>query len=100
MQKERFKALRAAIKLSQDKVGCRLGLDRTAVSKWERGITVPDQSILPKLAELYNTTIEYLLTGKEPIKPAEPEKPYLIQIYEELSSTGKQMVLSALKAAS
>lgn len=34
-----------------------------AVSKWERGISIPDPSLLPKLSMLLNEDIEYLLAG-------------------------------------
>lgn len=34
-----------------------------AVSKWERGISVPDPSLLPKLSMLLDADIEFLLAG-------------------------------------
>jgi len=61
----KFKELRKNIGLTQSEVAQKLNIEFSAVSKWERNISIPDQSILPKIAELYNTTIEFLLTGKE-----------------------------------
>ena len=37
-----------------------------AVSKWERGICMPDSSLLPKLSMLLDSDIEYLITGSNP----------------------------------
>ena len=37
-----------------------------AVSKWERGVCMPDSSLLTKLSMLLDTDIEYLISGKQP----------------------------------
>jgi len=58
-----FKELRRSINLSQIEVAQFIGVEQTTVSKWERGLTIPDQSVLPKIAKLYNTSVDYLLTG-------------------------------------
>jgi repressor LexA len=60
-----FKELRKKTNMTQTKAAKFLGVEFSAVSKWERGQTLPDQSILPRIADLYNTTVDYLLTGKE-----------------------------------
>ena len=57
LEDNRFKQLRKQTKLTQTKVALALGIEASAVSKWECGRTLPDQSVLPKLAKLYNTTI-------------------------------------------
>ena len=52
--------------MTQAELGERLGVSFQAVSKWERGETLPDVSILPALADVLETTIDYLLRSGEP----------------------------------
>lgn len=52
--------LRAAIP-TQKIVANTLGLKQSTVGKWELGKSKPRTTLLPKIAELYNCTIEELL---------------------------------------
>lgn len=54
-------------KLSLKKVGDALGPSWQAVQAWEKGRAVPTVEHLKKLAVLYKTTTDELLTGKEPM---------------------------------
>lgn len=58
-------ALRKAKGITQSELGERIGVSFQAVSKWERGETLPDTSILPDLAKILETSIDYILTGSE-----------------------------------
>ena len=49
--------------LTQNELGERLGVSFQAVSKWERGETLPDTAILLDLAEVLETTVDCILTG-------------------------------------
>lgn len=49
--------------LTQNELGERLGVSFQAVSKWERGETLPDTAILLDLAEILETTVDCILTG-------------------------------------
>lgn len=49
--------------LTQNELGERLGISFQAVSKWERGETLPDTAILLDLADVLETTVDYILTG-------------------------------------
>lgn len=51
---------------TQDSVAEKLGVSAQAVSKWENDISCPDITLLPQIARLYGTTIDELLTEKEP----------------------------------
>ncbi len=53
--------LRTEKGLTQAELGERIGVSFQAVSKWERGETLPDVSILPELADILETTIDNLL---------------------------------------
>lgn len=60
---DRLVQLRRERKLSQEEVADRLFVSRQAVSKWERGESLPDTSNLIGLAKLYNLSIDELLFG-------------------------------------
>ncbi len=51
--------------LTQSDLGERLGVSFQAVSKWERGETLPDTAILVPLSEVLETTVDFILTGGE-----------------------------------
>ncbi|MDR0935575.1 MAG: helix-turn-helix domain-containing protein [Oscillospiraceae bacterium] len=58
-------ALRKAKNLTQNELGERLQISFQAVSKWERGETLPDTAILLDLANALETTIDNILSGGE-----------------------------------
>ena len=62
---EQISALRKAKGITQSDLGERLGVSFQAVSKWERGETLPDVTILPDLAKVLETTIDNILSGGE-----------------------------------
>jgi len=65
-------ALRKARGLTQNQLGDRLHISFQAVSKWERGETLPDATLLPDLAKALSTTTDNILNGGErPMKPPE-----------------------------
>ena len=58
-------ALRKTKGLTQNELGERVGVSFQAVSKWERGETLPDISVLPDLAKVLETSIDSILLGGE-----------------------------------
>ena len=54
--------LRKQNKLTQAELAERLNYSDKAISKWERGESVPDVEILKKVAEMFGVTVDYLLT--------------------------------------
>lgn len=62
---EQIADLRKNKNLTQTELGERLGVTFQAVSKWERGETLPDTAILVDLANVLETTTDYILTGGE-----------------------------------
>ena len=64
---EQIAHLRKEKGLTQSELGERIGVSFQAVSKWERGETLPDTSILPDLARVLETTVDYILLGGEKI---------------------------------
>lgn len=49
--------------LTQSELGERVGVSFQAVSKWERGETLPDITVLPDLAKVLETSIDNILLG-------------------------------------
>lgn len=62
---ERITELRKEQNLSQGQLARALDVSRQAVSKWENDLSSPDSLKLIKLADLLDTDIEYLTTGRK-----------------------------------
>lgn len=54
-------ALRKNKGLTQQELGERLSISFQAISKWERGETLPDTALLPDLAQVLETTVDNIL---------------------------------------
>ena len=61
---DRIIELRTACGLSQNQLAKAMEVSRQAVSKWETGQSVPDSVKMIHLAEVLDTDIEYLTTGR------------------------------------
>lgn len=61
MLKDNIKNLRKEKGLSQEELAIKLNVVRQTVSKWERGLSVPDSSMLISLAEELGTSVNVLL---------------------------------------
>lgn len=61
---ERITELRKEAGLSQGQLASALEVSRQAVSKWENDQTAPDSLRMIRLAEVLDTDIEYLSTGR------------------------------------
>ena len=53
--------LRQSAKLTQLELGNAISYSDKAVSKWERGESVPDAYVLLKLADIFGVTVDYIL---------------------------------------
>ena len=51
--------------LTQLQLADRLGITDKAVSKWERGITMPDTSIMLELCDILGISVNELLSGEK-----------------------------------
>jgi len=61
MLNENIRSLRKTKGLSQEELAIKLNVVRQTVSKWEKGLSVPDSSMLISLAEELNTSVSTLL---------------------------------------
>ena len=56
--------LRKEKNMTQDELAEKVFVSRQAVSKWERCITIPDSSTLVVLSELFDVSINEILSGE------------------------------------
>ena len=59
-----IKELRTDKGLSQNQLGEEIHVTRQAISNWENGKALPDSDLLRKLSELFNVSIDELLSGE------------------------------------
>ena len=71
MLNENIQALRKSKGLSQEELALKLNVVRQTVSKWERGLSVPDAEMLVAIGEVLDTPVSTLLG--ETVSPTEPE---------------------------
>lgn len=101
---ERITELRKMQNLSQGQLAESMEVSRQAVSKWENDLSAPDSMKLIRLAELLDTDIEYLSTGRRNFARRPPvvlkttetvekivEKP-VVQIVEKVVEVEKPVV--------
>lgn len=69
---ERIATLRKEQNISQGQLAQALDVSRQAVSKWENDQTSPDTLKLIRLAEVLDTEVEYLATGRKPVYESPP----------------------------
>ncbi|HJH62164.1 MAG TPA: helix-turn-helix domain-containing protein [Firmicutes bacterium] len=88
MFSENLKALRKAKGLTQEELAARLHIVRQTVSKWEKGLSVPDAELLIRLAEALDTTVSRLLGADIPEDEASRDR-----LAEQLSRINEQLAV-------
>lgn len=61
----RLKLLREQSGHTQEEIAQKLGINRSSLTRYENGERVPKANELISLSKLYNTTIDYILTGSK-----------------------------------
>ena len=61
MLAENIKAIRKQRGVTQEELATRLNVVRQTVSKWEKGLSVPDADLLKRIAEILETDVSTLL---------------------------------------
>lgn len=89
--------LRKKSDLTQEQLAALVHIGREAVSKWERGITIPDVDSLQKLSEIFNVTINELLSGQKiNAQNKEEINNVTLNIYSKYLKSKKKVVLAVL----
>jgi repressor LexA len=91
---ELLKQCRKKQGISQAELASKLGVTQQAVGKWESGKSSPDPSTVARIAELLNTTADYLLGLYRPVRlsEVEAEQKEILKIVRRLADEG-QIVL-------
>ena len=87
MLQENIKAFRKDRGLTQEELAIRVNVVRQTVSKWEKGLSVPDADMLQKIADVLEVSVSQLLGREE-----EPEKDRN-EVAEQLSRINEQLAI-------
>ncbi len=92
MLNDNIKALRKARGITQEELAAKLHVVRQTVSKWEKGLSVPDAELLGKLADELEVPVAELL-GAPIAEPAEQNA-----VAEQLARINEQLVIKNRRA--
>jgi len=92
MLQENIKLIRKDRGLTQEELAIRVNVVRQTVSKWEKGLSVPDAELLQKIAEVLEVSVSQLLGREE-----EPEKDRN-EVAEQLSRINEQLAIKNRRA--
>lgn len=87
---ERITELRKAQNLSQTALAKAMDVSRQAVSKWENDLAAPDSDKLILLAEVLDTEVEYLATGRYPVYE---EPPIVLNVVKKVNKVIEKPVI-------
>lgn len=86
---ERITELRKSQNMSQTELAKAMDISRQAVSKWESGQSSPDTVKLILLAEVLDTEVEYLATGRHPVYE---ETPIVLNMVKKVDKVVEKVV--------
>ena len=66
-------SLRQASGMTQLELAEKLNYTDKAISKWERGDSIPDVTVLKTIADLFGVSLDYLLAADHSVVPPEPQ---------------------------
>ena len=92
MLNENIRNLRKSRGMTQEELAVRLNVVRQTVSKWEKGLSVPDAEMLQRIAQVLDTTVTELLDNQ----PAGEEK--TDQLAQQLARLSEQMAIKNRRA--
>ena len=84
---EKLKEARKQAGLSQEKMAEKIGVSRQAITKWENGTGTPDIANLMAIANLFQITVDELLSNE---KPNKKQADYLYESHTEYDIDGKK----------
>lgn len=90
MLNENLKSLRKSKGITQEELAVRLNVVRQTISKWEKGLTVPDADTLIRIAEILEVNVSELLGAKVSNKGSEN---IVNDVAEHLSRITEQLAI-------
>lgn len=95
MLSDNIKILRKKKGYSQETLTEQLHVVRQTISKWEKGISVPDAVMLDRMAELFEVPVSVLLGGGLEVEEEQPSE--LNEIAQQLAVLNDQLVQQAVR---
>ena len=95
MLSDNIKILRKKKGYSQETLAEQLHVVRQTISKWEKGISVPDAVMLDRMAELFEVPGSVLLGGGLEVEEEQPSE--LNEIAQQLAVLNDQLVQQAVR---
>jgi putative transcriptional regulator len=93
MLSDNIKTIRKNRGFTQEDLAARLHVTRQTISKWEKGYSVPDADLLPRMAEVFEVPVTELLGA--PSQPASDPDP----VVEQLARLNEQLVIRNRRAS-
>lgn len=95
MLSDNIKILRKKKGYSQETLAEQLHVVQQTISKWEKGISVPDAVMLDRMAELFEVPVSVLLGGGLEVEEEQPSE--LNEIAQQLAVLNDQLVQQAVR---
>lgn len=89
----RIKELRLAAGKSQAELADIVGVNKQAISQYERGVRYPRPEIMEALTDYFNVSTEYLM-GKTEVSPLliTPDERRFLDAYRRLGDYGRKVI--------
>lgn len=91
---ERITELRAERKITQTQLADAMEVSRQAVSKWENDLSTPDPAKMIRLADILDTDLEYLTTGRV-VVPSRP--PVVLETVKTVEKVVEKPVIQVVE---
>lgn len=92
MLQNNIKTIRKNRGLTQEELAIRVNVVRQTVSKWEKGLSVPDADMLQKISEVLEVPVSQLLGEEQEMETSRNE------IAEQLSRINEQLAIKNRRA--
>lgn len=89
---------RKKLKLTQKQLATEIGVTDKAVSKWERGVGLPDINIIEPLSDVLNMSVAEIITGEKKINTIVNEENETKKMNEVLKSSLEYAQIKIKKA--
>ena len=79
---------------TQAKLAEKLYVSEKTISKWEKGKSLPDTNLLPKLCEIFDVTINELLSGEKTADGNQTNEQIVFDMAKEVEQKNKTLWMS------
>lgn len=78
--------------LSQKQLANNASIRQTTISEWKKNGNLPNGETAIKLAQYFNVSLDYLLTGEDKNNELSPDEIELLSLYKPLSRSNKLLL--------